>query len=152
MSNEPCSNEQWNTDVITTDWRRDVVVPIRKRNGITPFLCNNYREFVLLFVPRKVLARILFDRVRQKLLTHQRNEQSGFTPKKSTVGRILALLLTERLCDFRTGLLAALVDLRKVFDSVNRDVHWTILSFRGIPRKIVRRISGLYFGTECCKM
>ena len=64
-------------------------------------------------MPGKVLARILLDRVRQKLLTHQRHEQSGFTPKKSTVDRILALrVLTERLRDFRIGLLAAYVDLR----------------------------------------
>ena len=59
--------------------------------------------------------------VRKKLLTHQRYEQSGFTPKKSTVDRILALrVLTDlRLRDFRIGLLAAYVDLTKAFDSVN---------------------------------
>ena len=55
--------------------------------------------------------------------TNKRHEQSGFTPKKSTVGRILALrVLNERLRDFHTRLLAAYVDLRKAFDSVNRDV------------------------------
>ena len=44
------------------------------------------------------------------------------TPKKCTVDRILALPdLTERLRDFRIGLLAAYADLRKAFDSVNRD-------------------------------
>ena len=38
------------------------------------------------------------------LLTHQRHEQSVFTTKKSTVDRTLApRVLTERLCDFRTG-------------------------------------------------
>ena len=57
------------------------------------------------------------------LWTHQCQEQSGFSPKKSTVDRILALrVLNERLCDVRIGLLAAYVDLRKAFDSVNRDV------------------------------
>ena len=57
------------------------------------------------------------------MLTHQRHEQSGSTPKKSNVHSILALLvLNERLRDFRIGLLAAYVDLRKAFDSVNRDV------------------------------
>ena len=65
----------------------------------------------------------IFDSVRQKLLTQQRHEQSGFTPKKSTVDRILALrVLTERLRDFRIGLLASYVDLSKAFDSVNRNV------------------------------
>ena len=60
------------------------------------------------FVPGKVLARVILDRVRQKLLNHQRHKQSGFTPKRSTVDRIKALrVLTERLRDFRIGLLAA---------------------------------------------
>ena len=71
----------------------------------------------LLTVPGKVLAQIILDRVCQKLLIHQRHEQSGFTPEKSTVDRILSLrVLTERLRVFRTELLAACVDLRKAFD------------------------------------
>ena len=87
----------WNTGVIQTDWRRGVVVPIWKGKGDTQE-CNNYRGVSLLSVPGKVLARILLDRVCQKLLTHQRHEQSSqqllsccFTPEKSTVDRILAL-------------------------------------------------------------
>ena len=100
-------------------------------------------------MPGKVLAQILLDSVCQMLLTHQRHEQSGFTPKKSTVDRILALsILTECLRDFRIGLLAAYVDLRKTFDSVNRDVLWSVLALREIPLKLVNLISGLYSGTE----
>ena len=100
-------------------------------------------------MPGKVLARILLDRVRDQLLKHQRPEQSGFTPKKSTVDRILALrVLTERLREFQCGLLAAYVDLRKAFDSVNRDALWGILGLRRIPAKLVQLISALYCGTE----
>ena len=61
-----------------------------------------------------------------KLPTHQRYEQSGFT---LVVDRILAIrVLTERLRDFRNGLLAAYVNLRKVFDLVNREVLWRMLA------------------------
>ena len=50
----------------------------------------------------KVLAPILLDKVRQKLLTRPRHNQSGFIRKKYTVDRILALHdLTERLRAFR---------------------------------------------------
>ena len=69
----------------------------------------------------KVFARIIIDRVRHHLFEHQRPEQSGFTPKRSTMDGILALrVLTERRQEFRQGLLAA-YDLWKAFDSVNRD-------------------------------
>ena len=76
----------------------------------------------LLSVPGKVFAWKILDRVHHHLLEHQRPEQSGFTPKRSTIDRILALrVLTERRREFRQGLLAAYVDLCKAFDSVNQD-------------------------------
>ena len=60
-------------------------------------------------------------------------EQSGFTPKRSTIDRILALrVLTERRQEFWQVLLAAYVDLCKAFDSVNRDALWRILGLRGV--------------------
>ena len=71
------------------------------------------------------------------------------SPEQSTVDPILALcVLAERLRDFRIGVLASYVDLRKAFDSVNRDVLWRILAFLGLPPKLVNLISGLYSGTE----
>ena len=51
----------------------------------------------LLSVPRKVLAGVLRDCVRELLFTS--HEQFGFTPKKSTVDCIL-VLLSERLREF----------------------------------------------------
>ena len=83
-----------------------------------------------------------FDRV----LEHQHPEQSGFTPKRSTIDRNLALrVLTERRREFRQGLL---VDLCKTFNSVNRDSLWRILGLRGVPPKLINLMSGLYSGTE----
>ena len=103
----------------------------------------------LLSVLGKVFARIILDRLRHHLLEHQRPEQSGFTPKRSTIDRILALrVLTERSREFRQGLLAACVDRCKAFDSVNRDVLWRILGLRGVPPNLIDLMSELYSGTE----
>ena len=75
-------------------------------------------------MPGKVFARIIIDRVHHHLLEHQRLEQSGFTSKRSTIDRILALrVLTERRPEFQQGLLAAYFDLSEVFDSVNRRIQ-----------------------------
>ena len=61
---------------------------------------------MLLSVPGKVFDRIMFDRVRHHLLEHQRPEQSGFTPKRSTIDRILALrVLTNADESFGRGCL-----------------------------------------------
>ena len=103
----------------------------------------------LLSVPGKVFARIILDTVRHHLLEHQRPEQSGFTPKRSTIDRILALwVLTERRREFRQGLLAAYIDLCKAFDSRNRDALWRILGLYGVPPKRINLMSELYSGTE----
>ena len=83
-------------------------------------------------MPGKVFAQIILDRVRHHLIKYQRPEQSGSTPKRSTIDRILALwILTECRLEFRQGLLAAYVDLCNTFDSVNQDALWRILVFVG---------------------
>ena len=87
---------------------------------------------------------VLLNRIRLQLLDHQRPEQSGFTPKRSTVDRILA----ERLREYDEAVLAAYIDFKKAFDSVSRDVLWRLLELRGIPPHLVRLISALYTGTE----
>ncbi|XP_069997620.1 uncharacterized protein [Penaeus vannamei] len=97
----------------------------------------------------KVLARILLSRIRDHLLRHQRPEQSGFTPGKSTIDCILALLvIVERRHEFGRGLLAAYIDLKKGIDTVHWKKLWDILRLRGIPTRIIELIVDLYIGTE----
>ena len=109
----------WNTGIIPTDWRTGLVVPLWKGKGDRQD-CNNYQGVTLLSLPGKFFAQIILNRVRHHLLAHQCPEQSGFTPKRSTIDRILALrVLTERRRELRRGLFATYVDLCKAFDSVN---------------------------------
>merc|ERR1712035_186968 len=125
-----------------------LVVPIWKGKGDRQE-CNNYRGITLLSVPGKVLAHVLLTRIRSQLLKYQRPKQSGFTPGKSTIDRILALrVLMERRLEFQQGLLAAYVDLKKAFDSVHRGTLWDILHIRGIPARIIDLMTGLYSRTE----
>ncbi|XP_069995851.1 uncharacterized protein [Penaeus vannamei] len=89
------------------------------------------------------------DLLRDHLLRHQRLEQSGFTPGKSTINRILALrIIIEHRREFGHGLLAAYIDLKKASDKVHRESLWEILRLRGIPTRIIGLIASLYTGTE----
>ena len=45
-------------------------------------------------------------------------------------------------------MLAAYVDLCKVFDSVNRDTLWKIVGLRGVLTKLINLSYDLYSGTE----
>jgi len=56
----------WNIDILTTDWKRGLV-PLWKGKGDRQD-CNNYQGMMLLSVPGKVFARIIFERVRHHLL------------------------------------------------------------------------------------
>ena len=53
--------------------------------------CNNYQGVTLPSVLDKVFAQIILDRVHHHLLEYECPEQLGFTPKRSTIDRILAL-------------------------------------------------------------
>lgn len=62
-------------------------------------------------IPGKVLSLILLRRIRGHLLRHQRLDQTGFTPSKSAVDRILALLvIVERRLELGRGLTLFIVN------------------------------------------
>ena len=129
-----------------------LVVPLPKGNGDRQD-CNNCQEVMLLSLPGKIFTGIILDRVRHHLLEHQCLEQSCFTPKRSTIDRVLDVrVLTERRREFRQGLLAASVYLCKAFNSLNWDALWRILGLRGVLIKLINLMSELYSGAECCEM
>ena len=104
----------------------------------------------LLSVPGKVFARIILDRVHHHLLEHHHPEQSGFTPNRSTIDRILALrVLIECRREFRQGLFAAYVKFCKAFDSVNPDALWRIIGLRGVPPKLID-VKVIFEVTDTC--
>ncbi|XP_069981044.1 uncharacterized protein [Penaeus vannamei] len=110
---------------------------------------SNYCGIALFSIPGKGYAHILLIWTCNHLLRHQRPEQSGFTPGKSTIDCILALQVTvERRREFSCGLPTAYIDLKKAFDSVHRKSLWEILRLRGISTRIIKLIATLYTGTE----
>ena len=67
----------WNTDIIPTDWKRGLVLPLGKGKDDHQD-CNNYRGVTLLSVSGKDFTQIIIDGVHHYLLEHQHSEQSGF--------------------------------------------------------------------------
>ncbi len=65
------------------------------------------------------------------------------------MNKVVALrVLVERRREFRQGMLAAYVDLKKAFDSVHRESLWSFQQLRGISAGILGLLTGLYSGTE----
>ncbi|XP_069975516.1 uncharacterized protein [Penaeus vannamei] len=68
---------------------------------------------------------------------------------QSTIDCILVLRVpVERCHECGCGLLAAYIDLKKVFDSVHRKSLWEILRLKGIQIWIIGLIASLYTGTK----
>ena len=140
----------WTTGHIPDDWRRGVILPFYKGKG-SRHDCSNYRGITLLSVPGKVFAHVLLSRVRERLRSHRRVQQSGFTPHRSTIDRIITLqLLLQTRREFCRPLWIAYVDLKAAFDSVNREALWLLLLSLGLPPKLVNLFKALYTDTLSC--
>ena len=75
----------WQTGVIPPDWKKEIILPIYKGKG-SPKDCKNLGGISLLSTSGKMFATVLLNKVRdQLLLAHGREEQSGFTPGRSTI-------------------------------------------------------------------
>ena len=108
-----------------------------------------YRGISLLSVPAKGFAHICLARMKRTIFAKQRPQQSGFTPDRSTLDRIVALrLLAERRREYRQPLYTDYIDLRAAFDSLDRNSLWNILTTIGIPPKLVDIIKTLYSSTH----
>jgi hypothetical protein len=155
---EPCTSvellslfeEIWTSGEIPSDWRKGIILPLYKGKGDRTE-CKNYRGITLLSVPGKVFARVILERMKQVIHTSRRREQSGFTPGRSTVDRILTLnLLAQKRREFRQPLYAAYVDLKAAFDSIVREALYKLLKIAGIPDKLILLFRGLYTDTISC--
>ena len=94
--------------------------------------CSSYRPSSLVSVPSKVFTHILLGRL-HPLLVRQRHPyqwyQSGFTQDRSTADAILTLrLLAELHREFDKSLHTEFIDIKSVFDSVDRDALWKALA------------------------
>ena len=82
------------------------------------------------------------------LLLLRRKEQSGFTPGRSTIDRIITLTtLVRARREHRQSLWIACVDLKAAFDSVDQAALWPLLLSIGLPHQIVDFTKELYTDT-----
>ena len=50
--------------------------------------------------------------------------------------------------EFDVPMYMCFIDLRKAYDSVNRDALWKVLHVYGVPDKLVRLLKDLHEGNE----
>jgi hypothetical protein len=136
----------WRRGVAPTAWKRSAMVALFKKGSRQQG--NNYRGITLLNTAGKVYALLLLHRVRAYLNSRMLDAQFGFRPGRGTGDATFCMRrIVELSREFDTPLWAALIDLRKAFDAINRDVLWQILEGHGVHSKLVQLIKDLYDGS-----
>ena len=104
---------------------------------------------MLLTVAGKVLCKIILERMRDALEGRLRDEQARFSKDRSCCDQIATLrIIVEQTMEWSTGLYMVFVNFEKAFDSLDREVLWTILRHYRVPEKIVRMIRVFYDGFQ----
>ena len=65
----------WRTERVVEEWRMSTIVPLLKKGDVE--VCDNYRGISLLSIPSKVLAKVLYRRIEEKVEPHSGFRKGG---------------------------------------------------------------------------
>jgi len=134
-----------------SEWRDAVIVPIHKGGKKPKANTDNYRGIALLAVIGKLFTRVIATRIKAWAEEHKLlpEEQCGYRKNRGTLDLITVLQCTaDAFKDASKELHVACVDLRKAFDSVNREAMYQVLGKLGIPPAMLDIIKKLHDGLE----
>ena len=113
----------WATESVPTDWQSQLIVPLHKKGSCT--ICDNYRGIALLSIPSKVFA--ILNRLKPRAEQLLRESQCGFRRGRGCADQLFSLrMLMEKAREYFHPIYACFIDLKKAYDSVNRDSLWRI--------------------------
>ena len=138
----------WEEERVPEDWVKQLTIPLHKKGSMQD--CDNYRGIALLSVSGKVFCRVIQRRLAKRTEQMLRENQCGFRRGRGCIDHIFTLrTLAEKAREFNTTLYLSFVDLRKAYDSVNREALWLVLERRyQVPRKLIRILRALHQGTK----
>ena len=122
-----------NLEKFPDQWKLDTVVPLFK--GGTKENVSNYIPVSLLPIPGKILEKLIHNQIMSFFIENNSlcANQSGFRPNHSTINSIANLTnyIYEKINNNKVTL-AAFVDLKKAFDTVNHNILLKKLDHMGI--------------------
>ncbi len=131
--------------------RRGIIIPLHKNGSVSE--ANNYRGITLVSCMAKLFTKILNKRMQDWSDSNDviTDAQFGFRKGRSTVDAIFVLheLIVKTLNE-NNRLYCAFVDLKKAFDSVNRNAPWLKMYKCEIGGKMLRIVRSMYFTVKSC--
>ena len=134
----------WNHGTVPSDWRKQLIIPLHKKGSRTE--CDNYRGIALLSIPSKVFTRVILNRLKPKAEASLRESQCGFRRGRGFVDQLFTLrIFMEKARELQQPIYVCFIDLRKAYDSVNREALWNVLQHSyQLPDKLVSIIRTIH--------
>jgi hypothetical protein len=118
-------------------WKDSVIVPIHEQGDKTD--CNNYRGISLLSTAYKILYNTLLAKLTSYVSEIIWDFQCGFHCNRSTTDQIFYIRqILEKKWKYNGTVHQLFIDFKKAYDSVQREVLYSILLEFGMPKKLVR--------------
>ena len=138
----------WRSESVPDDWVKQLTIPLHKKGAHDH--CDNFRGIALLSVPGKVFCRVIQKRLAERDGQLLRENQCGFRKGRGCIDQVFSLrVLAEKAREYNAPLYLCFVDLRKAYDSVNRDALWVALQKRyQVPDKLLRILKALHQDTR----
>lgn len=139
----------WKTGSVPQDFKDASIIHLYKNKGARN-VCDNHRGISLLSVAGKILARVILNRIIDKIVPGVYPEsQCGFRSGRGTVDMVFALRqVQEKAREQNSDLYMVFIDLTKAFDTVNREALWKVLQKLGLPDIMIQVIISLHFGMK----
>ena len=131
---EPFLKKVWNSGQIPSDWKQGLIIKLPKKGDLTE--CSNWRGITLLNIIGKILATIIYNRLKEELEHKMRPEQAGFRSNRACADHINTLwIIVEQSIEFRSPLQLVFIDFQHAFDTPARDAIWQALKGKSVPHK-----------------
>jgi hypothetical protein len=117
-------------------WKETIVVPIHKKGDETD--CSNYRGVSLLSTSYKILSNFFLARLIPYADKIIGDHQCGFRRNRSTTDQVFYIRqILEKKWECNGTVPELFIDFNKAYDSVRREVLYSVLIEFGTPRKLV---------------
>ncbi|KAI5734098.1 hypothetical protein M8J77_002409 [Diaphorina citri] len=135
----------WDEKQIPSEWREGIIIPLHKKGDRKK--CSNYRGITLTSQVAKLFERIIERKIRPLIEPLLAEEQYGFRSGRSTIDLVFAIRqLMEKYFEYNKALWLGFLDIKKCFDSINRDKVWEALKRNKIEKNTITRIQNMYDG------
>jgi sorting nexin-29 len=125
------------------DWKQGLVIKLPKNGDLTE--CRNWRGITLLNTIGKILATIIYSRLKEELEPKMRPEQAGFRSNKACADHMnIPRIIVEQSVEFRSPLQLVFINFQQDFDTLAHNAIWQALEEKGVPQKIISVIKAIY--------